>query len=110
MAFRDHPHRKAESGSHGSGKGKHGHSGTDLVIAVPEGTSIYDFDGSLLADLVHAGDRWLAAEGGRGGRGNARFLSNRRRAPSFANWFRSICCCWRSPDEIRFRTCATLAN
>ena len=84
LAFRDHPHRKAESGSHGSGKGKHGHSGADLVIAVPEGTSIYDFDGSLLADLVHAGDRWLAAEGGRGGRGNARFLSNRRRAPSFA--------------------------
>ena len=84
LAFRDHPHRRAESGTHGSGKGKHGHRGDDLVIAVPEGTSIYDFDGSLLADLVHAGDRWLAAEGGRGGRGNARFLSNKRRAPSFA--------------------------
>ena len=40
--------------------------------------------GELLADLVHHGDRWLAAAGGRGGRGNARFLSNRRRAPSFA--------------------------
>ena len=38
----------------------------------------------MLADLVHAGDRWLAAAGGQGGRGNARFLSNRRRAPAFA--------------------------
>ena len=40
--------------------------------------------GLVLADLVDEGDRFLAAEGGRGGRGNARFLSNRRRAPSFA--------------------------
>ena len=38
----------------------------------------------MLADLGRAGDRWLAAEGGQGGRGNARFLSNRRRAPAFA--------------------------
>jgi len=45
---------------------------------------VLDQDGAVLADLPHAGDRWLAAEGGRGGRGNARFLSNRRRAPSFA--------------------------
>ena len=41
-------------------------------------------DGELLADLVHHGDTWLAARGGQGGRGNARFLSNARRAPSFA--------------------------
>jgi GTP-binding protein len=84
LAFRDHPHRKAQSGTHGSGKKRHGVSGADLVVAVPEGTSVYDFDGNLLADLVHHGDRWLAARGGRGGRGNARFLSNARRAPSFA--------------------------
>ena len=43
-----------------------------------------DRDGTLLADLVNQGDRWLAAAGGRGGKGNARFLSNRRRAPTFA--------------------------
>ena len=43
-----------------------------------------DRDGELLADLVRHGDRWLAARGGQGGRGNARFLSNARRAPSFA--------------------------
>jgi GTP-binding protein len=84
LAFRDHPHRRAEKGTHGQGKGRHGHRGKDLEIPVPEGTEIYDFDGVLLADLVNEGDRWLAAAGGRGGRGNARFLSNRRRAPSFA--------------------------
>jgi GTP-binding protein len=84
LAFRDHPHRRATNGVHGQGKKKHGHGGDDLEITVPEGTVITDFDGNVLADLVHAGDRWLAAAGGRGGRGNTRFLSNRRRAPSFA--------------------------
>ncbi len=42
------------------------------------------YTGELLAELVNHGDRWLAAPGGRGGRGNAKFLSNMRRAPSFA--------------------------
>jgi GTP-binding protein len=45
---------------------------------------VRSMDGELLADLLHHGDTWLAARGGRGGRGNARFLSNARRAPSFA--------------------------
>jgi GTP-binding protein len=84
LAFRDHPHRRAGNGVHGSGKKKHGHGGDDAVVAVPEGTVVLDRDGTVLADLVNQGDRWLAAEGGRGGRGNARFLSNRRRAPAFA--------------------------
>ncbi len=84
LAFRDHPHRKATSGVHGSGKKKHGHGGDDLVVHVPEGTVVLDRDGTVLADLVNQGDRWLAAAGGRGGKGNARFLSNKRRAPSFA--------------------------
>ncbi len=45
---------------------------------------VRDREGTVLADLVAAGDRYIAAEGGRGGRGNAKFLSNRRRAPAFA--------------------------
>ncbi|MCP5029465.1 MAG: GTPase ObgE, partial [Actinomycetia bacterium] len=84
LSYRDHPHRKAKSGTHGSGKGKHGHSGTDLEVAVPEGTVVRDYQGEVLVDLVEHGDRWLAAEGGLGGKGNAKFLSNRRRAPTFA--------------------------
>jgi GTP-binding protein len=84
LGFQDHPHRRAGSGAHGMGKGRHGAAGADLRVSVPEGTQVYDRDGGLLADLVREGDAWLAAEGGRGGRGNARFLSNRRRAPSFA--------------------------
>ena len=84
IAFKDHPHRAAKSGTHGQGKGKHGHSGSDLEVPVPPGTQVKERDGTVLADLVNPGDRFLAAEGGRGGRGNARFLSNRRRAPAFA--------------------------
>src|SRR5438067_9512330 len=84
LGFRDHPHRRATSGAHGQGKRRHGRSGDDLVVPVPEGTMVKDANGVMIADLVHEGDRHLAAEGGAGGRGNARFLSNRRRAPSFA--------------------------
>ena len=84
LAFQDHPFRRAENGVHGSSKKMHGRNGRDTLVPVPEGTVIKDRDGTVLADLVHEGDRWLAAAGGRGGRGNARFLSNRRRAPSFA--------------------------
>ena len=85
IAFRDHPHRTALSGVHGMGKDQHGKRGKPLEVHVPEGTVISDmYTGELLADLAHHGDKWLAAAGGRGGRGNAKFLSNRRRAPTFA--------------------------
>ena len=85
LSFRDHPHRRAGSGTHGSGAKRHGRAADDLIVKVPEGTTVHDLHtGELLADLVNHGDRWLAAEAGHGGRGNAKFLSNRRRAPSFA--------------------------
>ena len=84
LGFRDHPYRKAGDGGHGGGKKKHGARGPDLEVPVPVGTRARSGDGTLLADLVGAGDRWLAGEGGRGGRGNASFLTNRRRAPAFA--------------------------
>jgi len=85
LAFRDHPHRRATNGVHGKGKDLHGRQGADLEVTVPEGTVVEDlYTGEVLAELLHHGDRWLAAPGGRGGRGNAKFLSNRRRAPKFA--------------------------
>ena len=84
LGFRDHPFRRADNGVHGKGKKRHGANGHDTVVPVPVGTTVWTLDGSLLCDLEHEGDRWLAAEGGKGGMGNARFLSNRRRAPAFA--------------------------
>jgi len=85
LAFRDHPHRAATAGTHGSGSGRHGRAGVDLEVPVPPGTVVRDrADGRVLADLAHPGDRWLAGRGGQGGRGNARFLNNTRRAPTFA--------------------------
>jgi GTP-binding protein len=84
LAFRDHPHRKAPSGTHGAGKKLAGKSGADLTVDVPEGTVVRSREGELLADLTGHGDTWLAARGGQGGKGNTRFLSNARRAPSFA--------------------------
>jgi GTPase len=85
LAFRDHPHRRAKDGVHGKGKDMHGRRGESLEVAVPEGTIATDLHtGALLADLANHGDRWLCAAGGRGGRGNAKFWSNKRRAPSFA--------------------------
>ncbi|HEV2362200.1 MAG TPA: GTPase ObgE, partial [Acidimicrobiales bacterium] len=84
LAFRDHPHRRAGDGTHGTSKAKHGRRGTETVVPVPIGTVVSAQNGDILADLSSHGDRLLAAEGGRGGRGNARFLSNKLRAPAFA--------------------------
>ncbi len=85
LAFKDHPHRRAVDGVHGKGKDQHGRRGDSLEVRVPEGTIAHDmYTGELLADLANHGDRWLAANGGRGGRGNAKFWSNKRRAPGFA--------------------------
>ena len=84
LSFVDHPHRRAGDGGHGGGKKRHGRNGADLVVPVPVGTIARHHNGDVLADLTCDGDRYLAAAGGRGGRGNARFLSNRLRAPAFA--------------------------
>ena len=73
---------KARSGAHGSGNNRHGRSAQDLIVRVPVGTLIVDDEtGELLADLDAAESKVLVAEGGRGGRGNARFATSRNRAP-----------------------------
>jgi GTPase len=84
LAFRDHPFRRAPDGTHGGGKQKRGANGPDVDVKVPIGTTVRELDGSGVADLRVAGDRVRIASGGRGGKGNAKFLSNRRRAPAFA--------------------------
>ena len=84
LSFRDHPFRRAGPGAHGQGKASTAGRGSDLDVAVPEGTVVRAPTAPSLAELNESGTRWLAAQGGQGGRGNARFLSNRRRAPGFA--------------------------
>src|SRR6202035_560547 len=51
LVFRDHPHRRADSGTHGGGAKRHGRSGGDIVVEVPEGTVIRSLDGEVIADL-----------------------------------------------------------
>src|SRR2546425_11739118 len=64
---------EAQSGAHGSGNKKSGRSGQDLEVKVPPGTLVTDaVSGELLADLVDPGARFIAAPGGRGGRGDPR--------------------------------------
>jgi GTP-binding protein len=75
----------APRGRHGEGSLKTGKSGDDILLPVPLGTQVLDADGVLLlADLVEPGQRWRAAKGGRGGKGNAHFATSTRQAPRFA--------------------------
>jgi len=78
------PHRSAGNGGQGAGDMRHGANGEDLVLTVPEGTTVRDASGALLADLLGAGTRYVLAEGGRGGLGNAALSSTKRKAPGFA--------------------------
>jgi GTP-binding protein len=73
---------RAQKGSHGKGKDQTGKSGEDLIIRVPVGTLVRDDQTEeVLQDLLFDAQRFLAAEGGRGGRGNARFATPTLRAP-----------------------------
>jgi GTP-binding protein len=83
-AFRYQKEVRAEAGKPGGESRKHGRSAPDLLVAVPVGTIATDKDGRVLADLVEDGQRTVVAKGGRGGFGNAHFVSSRRQAPNFA--------------------------
>ena len=84
LRYQRQPHHRATDGSHGEGDLKHGRGGQDLVLSVPLGTMVIDDHGTVLADLVEPGHRLVAIQGGRGGRGNAAFVSPKLRAPAIA--------------------------
>ncbi len=76
---------RAGRGEHGLGKDQHGRTGADRVIKVPVGTIIRDGGtGELIGDLKEANQHVVVAAGGRGGKGNAHFVSSTHRSPRFA--------------------------
>lgn len=76
---------QAPDGRRGGGSNKTGRSGEDLVIPVPPGTVVYDeTTNEVLGDMVEPGERLVLVQGGRGGRGNARFATSRNQAPRMA--------------------------
>jgi GTPase len=84
LDFHHHPHQKAGSGKQGAGSNRNGADGADLELRVPDGAVVLGADGELLADLIGEGSTFVAAQGGRGGLGNAALASMRRKAPGFA--------------------------
>ena len=84
LNFRYNKKFNAANGGHGDIKKQFGRGADDCIIKVPVGTVVKDSEGNILADLVEVGQRAIVAKGGRGGRGNAKFKSSSRRAPTFA--------------------------
>ena len=81
--FRFNPEYTAQRGRHGEGSNRTGHEGESIIIQVPVGTTVYDDEtGDKLFDFTHDGETWLAAKGGGGGRGNARFATSTHQAPT----------------------------
>lgn len=85
MDFRYKRHFKATPGGNGATKGMTGKSSDDLIIKVPQGTTITEVEtGRVIGDLTEQGQRLVVAQGGRGGRGNMRFASSTNPAPEIA--------------------------
>jgi len=85
MDFRYKRKYDAENGQNGMKYNRFGKQGENLVIKVPPGTVVIDEDsGLVMKDLIHDGDSFVAARGGKGGKGNVNFKSSTRQAPNFA--------------------------
>lgn len=84
LDYHHRPRAEAKNGTQGQGAFKQGANAPDLELRVPDGTVVLDADGEVVADLVGVGTRFVAAEGGRGGLGNAALASAARKAPGFA--------------------------
>ncbi|MHB8138750.1 MAG: GTPase ObgE [Smithellaceae bacterium] len=78
-------HQIAKNGRHGSGNNRTGHGAEDLIVIVPPGTIVKDFEtGEILADLSEPGQTFIVAKGGIGGKGNAHFKTSTHQTPRFA--------------------------
>ncbi|MDS0136384.1 MULTISPECIES: GTPase ObgE [unclassified Amycolatopsis] len=84
LDFHFRPHAKAGNGKMGQGSNRAGAAGETLVMKVPSGTVVFTEDGEMVADLIGPGTTFVAAQGGRGGLGNAALASKARKAPGFA--------------------------
>ncbi len=83
LHFRFNPEHEAERGRHGEGSQRTGRDGASKDVPVPVGTVVYDDNtGELLHDFAHAGERFVIARGGRGGRGNQHFATSTHQAPT----------------------------
>jgi GTP-binding protein len=83
VEYHFHPHQRGKRGAHGQGNHRTGATGEGRELPVPVGTVVRDADGRLLADLATPGARFVAAKGGRGGRGNAILSGPGRRIAHF---------------------------
>jgi GTP-binding protein len=82
LHFRFNPEHEAERGRHGEGSQRTGRDGASKDVPVPVGTIVYDDDtGEQLHDFTQAGERFVIAKGGRGGRGNQHFATSTHQAP-----------------------------
>lgn len=84
LEYHRHPHQEAPNGKPGQGSHNSGANGEDLVLSVPAGTVVYSMQGEILADLINPGMKYVVAQGGAGGLGNAALSSNKRKAPGFS--------------------------
>jgi len=84
LEYHRHPHQDAPNGKPGQGSHNNGANGEDLVLSVPAGTVVYSMEGEILADLINPGMKYVVAQGGAGGLGNAALSSNKRKAPGFS--------------------------
>ena len=84
LSYHHSPHRSSGNGGFGMGDHRSGYAGETLELPVPLGTVVKSVDGEVLHDMVTPGERYVVAEGGRGGLGNASLASPKRKAPGFA--------------------------
>ncbi len=83
--FKYRPHFKSDYGQHGLGSNCYGKNAKDIIIKVPLGTIVRDFNtGELLVDILKEGQKYMAAKGGKGGRGNASYMTSTFQAPRIA--------------------------